>query len=215
MTKEEFAALVRSWGRLPEAYGTAAAARADGERFDAHALGAALVATLAFGLGADGAGQEAAARLVLEEKDRDGVPGETRDPLTSRERAAMHALCGSTIGMRSGNGYLDFAEAAGQAMQRIRTCSSARLEGVRLEAWGDEFVGAIAASDGGEGRVELTFTRRGLPVPREGLRRSAEWPLSALAGFGYMLEGGETLARELPPSDGGPPPRRAKPGTKR
>ncbi len=138
------------------------------------------------------------------------------DPLEPAAKVVLGLLCGVPGGLRSPNGYLDFAQALGRAAARVRTNSSARLVAACLEAHGDTPVGVMEAVRWEDGaRFRFAFTPAGLPVPREGMERRAPLPLGALSGLGHFLDAGAALAENARASESGPPPRRPKPGTRR
>jgi hypothetical protein len=205
MNGHDFLTLSRSWGCLTE---TLPEEVESITCMDEVLMGEALIRLLAKSLGFSLEQRDMATRFSLE------LPKGLEDPLDGRTSSVFTKLLGATAGQRSSNGYLDASEALGRALMRLRTCESVELKSAILSAWGEHAVFILLARDLETGEeVPFSFTHRSMPVPREGLVRSSEMPLSALRGFGYMLEGGNILNPPSSSSSAHPPIRKPKPGT--
>jgi hypothetical protein len=115
----------------------------------------------------------------------EGEPGV--DPLDVSSTEIFSKFVDKTLGFNSINGYLNFSETLGVALERSRiNIGQIEIREIRLEVYGHDIAGIIAVMSHNKNH-EFHFTIKGRQIIREGLMRSVVISRDILLGLGMSL----------------------------
>lgn len=116
----------------------------------------------------------------------EGEPGV--DPLDVTSTEMFSKFVDKTLGFNSINGYLNFSETLGVALERSRiNVGAIEIKELRLEVYGHDITGTIVVMVHNRAEHEFHFTIKGRQILREGLKRSIVISRDILLGLGMSL----------------------------
>ena len=190
MNRNEFRTLLSSWGRLSDTTLEPLMKALPAGAVKPDMAGHGLLSVFGVALGMEVSDALALGAMSLETDDP------ASDPLMPAEVMAFSGLLSSTVGWNTIDGYLNFGETLGRSMERTRIVADITLQEVRLEIHGETPLGIVAASEQSTGRTfSFRFTKRGVPVRREGMLRTCAVDVLTLRGIGYMLDASDVFRR--------------------